>query len=127
MDTFAAYTAGFFDGEGWLVIGVERHDGRSDVHHIGLYITQRARHREVLDRIQARFGGVVTIRDTKIRGKENWAEQANWHIHTREQIQQFCRAVQPYCLVKARQIAIALEYGAEFTVGSPLRDGLGRI
>lgn len=128
QDTFAAYAAGFFDGEGWVVISVEHgREGRSDNHHIGVYVTQRARHREVLDRLQKVFGGTISVRDTKIKGRENWAEQADWHIHTRPQIEAFCRAVQPHCIVKEKQIAIALEFVIDFAVSPNLRDDLGRI
>jgi hypothetical protein len=126
-DLFHAYTAGFWDGEGWLVIGLERKEGRTDVHRISVYITQRAQHREVLDRIQAEFGGKVTVRDTKIRASENWAEQADWHIHKRDQIERFCLAVRPYSIVKAPQIEIALEFVQGFSKSPVLRDGLGRV
>jgi hypothetical protein len=127
-DLFAAYAAGFFDGEGWVVIAVEPGKGnRSDVHRCAVYVTQRARHREVLDQLHASFGGLVTVRDTKIKGSERWAEQADWHIHTRPEIERFCRAVQPYCLVKAKQIAIALEYVCGFVVSPNVRDELGRV
>jgi hypothetical protein len=127
VDTFSAYVAGFFDGEGWVVIGRERKAGRSDVHRIAVYLTQRARYRDVLGRVQSEFGGTVSVRDTKIRATENWAEQADWHIHTREQIERFCLAVQPYCIVKAPQIAIALEFVQGFQASSAVRDSLGRI
>lgn len=123
-----AYAAGFYDGEGWLVISVERgKEGRSDNHHIGVFVTQRVSHREPLDLLQAEFGGTITIRDTKVKGSENWAEQADWHIHTRAQIEKFCRAVQPYCLVKTRQVQIALEFVTGFQVAASMRDNLGRV
>ncbi len=76
---------------------------------------------------QAHFGGLVTVRDSKIRNSENWAEQADWHIHSRSDIERFCRAVQPYCVVKAVQIGIMLEYVTAFIVPPVRRDGLGRV
>ncbi len=130
MDTAtAAFCAGFWDGEGWAVIGIEYgKEGRSDIHHAGIYATQRVRHRAVLDYLHVAFGGTISIRDTRLsKGSENWAEQANWHIHTRPEIERFCRAVQPYCLVKAAQVAIMLEYVTGFEVSPNLRDDLGRI
>lgn len=125
-ELFHAYVAGFWDGEGWLVIGLERKEGRSDIHRIGVHITQRARHRDVLDQIQAEFGGNVTIRDTRLRESKNWAEQCDWHIHQREQIERFCLAIQPYSIVKAPQVQIALEFVQGFQVAPLLRDSLGR-
>jgi hypothetical protein len=126
--TFAVYAAGFFDGEGWVRIGLEHgKSGNSDIHHLSVYVTQRARYRAVLDQFQEAFGGLVTVRDTKLKDRETWAEQADWHIHARPDIERFCRAVQPYCIVKARQIAIALEYVTGFEVSPNLRDDLGRV
>jgi hypothetical protein len=92
-----------------------------------MYVTQRAKSRAVLDQFQEHFGGLVTVRDTKVRNSENWAEQADWHIHKRPEIEAFCRAVQPYVLVKAAQVAIMLEYVTDFIVSPMRRDDLGRV
>lgn len=127
MSDWHAYVAGFFDGEGSVSIARVRVGERSDYHKIVVVIGQRAKYREVLDRIHDEFGGTVGLRNQKTRIAERWAEHAVWQLQDKTSIEVFLRAMQPYCIVKARQIEIGLDFIRTFEQAPNVRDSLGRI
>lgn len=105
-----AYVAGFFDGEGSVSIARTRANGLSDYHKIIIQIGQRAEHRTVLDRIAAEFGGSVRIASERSRVNQLWAAYAKWQLQDKPHIAPFLAAIQPYAVVKARQIMLAIEF-----------------
>lgn len=114
MDTFNAYVAGLFDGEGSVSIARVSANGRSDYHKIVVTIGQRARHRDALDRVQAEFGGTVSVRTQKLRISQGWAEHASWQLQAKPAIERFLSTIQPYSIIKSEPIRIGLEFIRSF-------------
>jgi len=127
MELSDQYIAGFFDGEGSVSIVRNRANGKSDYHKIVVHLGQRAKYRSVLDMVAERFGGSVFVRPQSYRLSQGWAEQADWQLQDKPGIERFLRAMQPYCIVKARQIVVGLEFIETFQRAGQLRDSLGRI
>lgn len=127
MELSDQYIAGFFDGEGSVSIVRNRAQGKSDYHKIVVHIGQRAKYRAVLDAICEKFGGTVAVRQQTFRIAAGWAEHADWQLQDKPGIDRFLRAMQPHCIIKARQITIGLEFVATFQQATNLRDALGRI
>lgn len=124
---FRIYISGFFDGEGGITIARTRANGLSDYHCVHVTLTQRAKHRDILDRAAADYGGHVLIRKQQSRVRALWAETAVWQLQHKAKIRRFLLDIQPFCIVKAKQVAIALEFLATFEKGVVTRDVLGRI
>lgn len=127
MDTWYAYLAGFWDGEGSVSIVRNRANGLSDYHKVIVTLSQRAKHRDVLDQVAHEFGGMVSIRQQPTRIVQAWAEQAVWQLQDKAGIARFLTAIQPHLRIKGRQAALALEFIATFQKAPSLRDALGRI
>lgn len=127
MTDWHSYVAGFFDGEGSVTIARLSVDGRSDYHCIKVALSQRIKHREVIDRIHAEFGGTVLVKIQKNRLSEIWAQQVCLQIQDKPSIHKFLLAMQPHCIVKSEQIRIGLEFLESFEAASSFRDSLGRI
>lgn len=127
MNVWHAYIAGFWDGEGSVSIARNRANGKSDYHKVVVTLTQRAKHRDVLDRVCAEFGGAVFLRTQPTRVAHAWAEQATWQAQGKDTIRHFLLAIQPYAVIKAPQIALGLEFLDTFQQSASLRDRLGRV
>jgi hypothetical protein len=97
------YIAGFFDGEGTIVMGVHTQPqttiGYQFVTHIGI-VQQKA---EVLHEIQRTMGGYGHM----VRNEANntWV----WQIQRREDIRSFLLAMKGRLFIKQRQAEIMLE------------------
>jgi LAGLIDADG DNA endonuclease family protein len=127
MAEYEAYVAGFFDGEGSISIVRQRAGHYSDYHKIMVAIGQRARYRRILDEIAEKFGGSVTLRKQTLKESERWATQAIWSLQKWADIERFLEAIQPYAVVKAEQIAIALEFVRTRTLAIRQRNELGQV
>lgn len=92
------YAAGFFDGEGCIMIA--RHGPRQ--HKLVVTISQLAENRRVLDRFTQRWGGHVRS-DTRPRPIAVWRVE---HALAAD----FLRDVLPYLDVKKDQAQLALEF-----------------
>lgn len=107
-----AYVAGFFDGEGTVMI-TRRKASRaafSDNHQIWIGCAQRIDHRDVIDDIQAMFGGSVRVLN---RNKVNpkWADIAQWELIARKEQRQFLSAMLAHGLrVKRAHALLAIEF-----------------
>lgn len=126
-DIWHSYVAGFFDGEGWVTVARVRTGEYSDYHKIIIGLTQRAKHREVLDRISAEFGGTVLIAKERTRVSEAWAVQAKWQLQKKADQLRFLEAIQPYVIVKTAPVRIGIEFIRTFEKAAFLRDSQGRV
>ena len=114
MDCWHAYVAGFFDGEGSISIVMQRSRSGGPVryHKIRVTLSQREKHRAILDRVAADFGGTVRIQSQAYRISPGWASQAVWQLQDWDGIGRFLSIIRPYCIVKAAQVQIALDFVA---------------
>jgi len=108
-DVFCAWAAGFFDGEGCVIVETSksprcRHGVRT-VLHIQLSQTSVA----CLELVQQRFGGKIVCTTHTSPNSSRWAKQYRWGVKNAYAIE-FIRAIMPYSVVKKTQLELALEY-----------------
>jgi len=125
--TWIAYVAGLFDGEGTVTIGgaKRRRNDTAPDYRLAISISQRAKDRAVLDRIQASFGGSVRERT---RGPKV-ARTAEWQPNKLADAVRFLTAIAPYVQIKAPQVRLALEYMRTRTLAPyiPIHDVRGHV
>lgn len=98
----AAWTAGFFDGEGTVDIRLRRtHGGKYIRFELRCQIVQRDR--MPLELISRRFGG--SIQDNKGRSCGAWVASTQTAVA-------FLREIQPHVIAKAAQVDVALRFAA---------------
>ena len=105
-----AYLAGFFDGEG--TIGVLRHALKSGSVGFSLrcQITQTSI--PILEKYRHIFGGrVYQVRFSS--PNSNWAPAWHWYV-SRGLAARFLRAMEPYLVLKAPQVSIALRFFEQY-------------
>lgn len=95
---FTAWVAGFFDGEGCVMIHRRKRSTNFIEHYVTAVIGQK--NIEPLKAIQAQFGGVLTKLTTS--GCYQWRA----HGGTAEY---FYRAIRPYLRLKGQEVDCALE------------------
>lgn len=110
-----------------MTIARQRANGYSDYHKLVVGLSQRAKHRLVLDYIQEEFGGMVSEVGSPTRVAKAWAVQAKWQLQDKPSQERFLTAIQPYVIVKAEPVRIGLEFIRTFCAPTPMRDALGRI
>lgn len=94
-----AYTAGFFDGEGW--VRLERIGNKEDqAINIEIGIGQNVL--EPLEFCKALFGGHIYLTDRN--PKNYW----RWQLNKRWDLLSFCLAIQPYLIRKKTEIDLTL-------------------
>ena len=120
---FLAWAAGFFDGEGCVLVN-PRNNGK--FHSLFTSVTQQDP--TALHLLKQRFGGNVTPDKTATSGsyerKRGAALVWRWKASSVE-AHAFLRAIQPYTVVKAEQVRIALEFpqvGTRFCGNNPIPD-----
>jgi hypothetical protein len=88
------YAAGFFDGEGCVVIGKN--------HQVAIVVTQA--NKNVLEQMQALWGGFLyETKPTKIGGV-CW----HWRISRKHQTERFIKDIIEHSIVKRRKLELAL-------------------
>jgi hypothetical protein len=122
---FTAWAAGFFDGEGCVLVN-PRSNGK--FHSLFTSITQQDP--TALHLIKQRFGGNVTPDKTAASGsfvrKRGAVLVWRWKASSTEAYA-FLKAIEPYCIVKAEQVRVALEFpevGVKFVSRKPIPDAV---
>ena len=124
---FLAWAACFFDGEGCVLVS-ERFNKVDGGSTFQLFVSVTQQDTTALYKLQERFGGGVTLDKAALRGydrKKGTFVVWRWKS-TSIVAHNFLEAIQPYSIVKASQIAIALgwpEPGADYR-GRRLPDGV---
>ncbi|QDK02883.1 HNH endonuclease [Streptomyces phage Braelyn] len=101
-----AYYAGLFDGEGCVSINkVKGYRGRKD--SFQLRVSVSSTHKQVLDRLQIKFGGVLVER------KRSGA-QVSWQwVMTSRMARDFLMLLEPYLIIKSEQAKIGILFQNE--------------
>lgn len=117
MDAFTIWLAGFFDGEGTVIIEKSVSPACRAGFRTALHVSICQTIAEPLERIQEKFGGTLTHTQTVGPNSRRWATQykLKW---TGQKAAEVLKAIQPYLIVKRDQVAVALQY--------PLTDDSGR-
>lgn len=108
-ELFLAWAAGFFDGEGSVIVEMSKekaclHGFRTSLH---ANVTQTSL--PCLQLLMERFGGGITTTEHRTPNSRRWAVQHRWTVRN-ELALQFLRAIEPYAVVKKEQIQAALKY-----------------
>jgi hypothetical protein len=111
-DPFIAWAAGFFDGEGCVLLARMRPSGASNVGTLRLGIAVGQKVRDPLDALAERWGG--TVRQLAEPRTDRHADKFDWRLYGTAAVA-FLRDVRPYLRVKHRQADIGIAYGA--TIG----------
>jgi hypothetical protein len=116
-ELFLAWAAGFFDGEGSVIVELSkekacRHGFRTSLH---ANVTQTSL--PCLQLLLERFGGAIRTHNTKTPNGRRWSVSYVW-VSRNKEAADFLTAIRPYSVVKQTQIDAALKY--------PLLDANGR-
>ncbi len=103
--TYVAWLAGFFDGEGSIALVISTRTGTSGRTNLNIYpcitLTQHIRHRHVLDEVATKLGyGKVYVRAKTV---------AHYQPTNRADMRSFIELLLPYLRVKQRQAVVILQ------------------
>ena len=106
---FLAWAAGFFDGEGCVMVEMSkearcRHGFRTSLH---ANVTQTSL--PCLQLFFENFGGAISTSNSRTPNGRRWSVQHRW-VSRNEEALTFLKEIQPYSVVKKEQIAAALKY-----------------
>lgn len=106
---FLAWAAGFFDGEGCVLVEKSKelkckHGFRTSLH---ASVTQTSK--PCLELFLTRFGGSLITSESRTPAGRRWAVQYRWVVRNEEALA-FLAAIAPYVVVKKSQVQAALTY-----------------
>ncbi len=116
-ETFLAWAAGFFDGEGCVMIELSKEKGCRHGVRTSLHTTVTQTSLPCLQLFLEAFGGRIITSESRTPQGRRWAVQHRW-VTRNEEAAEFLQKVKPYLVVKKEQAEIALTY--------PLRASNGR-
>lgn len=100
-----AYAAGLVDGEG--SVGMHMHNTGPGRVSAVVTLTATNRNKEAMDLLQELFSGdVVRVRSTNPNSNYVY----NYKLMGRERLMFAFKCIQPYCIIKREQIALALSF-----------------
>ena len=106
---FLAWAAGFFDGEGCVIVEISKEKGCRHGYRTSLHATVTQTSLPCLERYLVKFGGSIKTSDTRTPNGRRWSVQYTWVVRN-EKAADFLRAIHPYAVVKHEQITAALKY-----------------
>jgi hypothetical protein len=108
-ELFLAWAAGFFDGEGCVLVEMSKEKGCKHGYRTSLHATVTQTSLPCLDLFLKRFGGGITSAEHKTPSGRRWAVQYRWSVRN-ENALEFLRSIEPYVVVKKEQVQVALAY-----------------
>jgi hypothetical protein len=114
---FLAWAAGFFDGEGCVMVEMSKSKACLHGFRTVLHVTVTQTSLPCLQLHLEKFGGAIVTSENRTPNGRRWAVQHRWIVRNEDAIV-FLKAIEPYSVVKKEQIAAALQY--------PLRSPDGR-
>jgi LAGLIDADG endonuclease len=126
-DLFLAWAAGFFDGEGCVLVEMSKEKGCKHGFRTSLHTTVTQTSLPCLQLYLERFGGGITTSENKTPSGRRWAVQYRWSVRN-ENALNFLKQIQPYVVVKKEQVDAALKYalydanGKKYGARNPIPD-----
>lgn len=111
---FIPWVAGFFDGEGCVAVLRKKRPGHNDHNH-RLFVSLTQQDKRALICVKERFGGSLLC--DKNKGKDTGYKRHliwRWRLHNGAAYD-FLQTIAPYCMVKDKQVAIALGWPEPYT------------
>lgn len=118
IDPLVVWAAGFFDGEGCVLLARMRPRTPQSAVSLRLGIAVAQKVREPLDTLAQRWGGTVRLSHESRTNRH--ADAYDWRLHGAAAVV-FLRDVRPYLRVKHRQADVGIAYG--MTIGEGRRVG----
>jgi hypothetical protein len=106
---FLAWAAGFFDGEGCVIIELSSSPKSSRGQRTSLHATVTQTSIPCLQKYVDRFGGSIKTSQHTCPNSSRWAVQYTWSVRNEKAIK-FLQEIQPYTVVKKEQIEVAVKY-----------------
>jgi hypothetical protein len=106
---FLAWAAGFFDGEGCVIIELSSSPKSTYGQRTSLHATVTQTSTPCLQKYVDRFGGSIKTAQHTCPNSSRWAVQYTWSVRNEKAIN-FLREIYPYTVVKKEQIEVALKY-----------------
>ena len=106
---FLAWAAGFFDGEGCVMVELSKEKRCLHGFRTSLHTTVTQTSLPCLELFLHRFGGAITTSENRTPNGRRWAVQYRWIVRN-EQALIFLQAILPYTVVKKEQVVVALSY-----------------
>lgn len=106
---FLAWAAGFFDGEGCVMVELSKEKKCLHGYRTSLHATVTQTSLPCLHKYLEAFGGSITTTENRTPNGRRWAVQYRWIARNQEALD-FLMAIEPYCVVKKEQINAALQY-----------------
>jgi hypothetical protein len=108
-ELFLAWVAGFFDGEGSVIVEYSKSPESTRGWRTSLHATLTQTSLPCLELVQSRLGGTVKTSDNRTADTRRWAVQYTWSVRNQNAIE-FLQKIEPYSVVKKEQINLALTY-----------------
>jgi hypothetical protein len=115
---FLAWAAGFFDGEGCVMVEKSKEIRCKHGFRTSLHATVTQTSKPCLELFLDKFGGSIITTETRGEHARRWSVQYRW-VSRNEEALNFLRAIEPYVVVKKTQVCAALEY--------PLKNANGKM
>lgn len=106
---FLAWAAGFFDGEGTVIVEMSKQKGCKHGFRTVLHAAVTQTSTPCLQLYLEKFGGSIITSENRTPNGRRWSVQYRWIVRN-EAAMQFLRAIEPYVVVKKEQVQAALKY-----------------
>jgi hypothetical protein len=108
-EIFLAWAAGFFDGEGCVMVEVSKEKRCKHGYRTSLHANVTQTSLPCLHLFLERFGGSIQSTENRTPNGRRWAVQHRWLVRNENAIE-FLKAILPYLVVKKTQVETALSY-----------------
>jgi len=108
-ELFLAWVAGFFDGEGSVIVEYSKSPESNRGWRTSLHATLTQTSLPCLELVQSKLGGTIKVSDNRTADTRRWAVQYTWSVRNQNAIE-FLQKIAPYSVVKKEQIKLALTY-----------------
>lgn len=108
-EVFLAWAAGFFDGEGCVIVEISKEKACRHGFRTSLHATVTQTSLPCLEKYLERFGGKIKTSEHRTPNGRRWSVQYVWVVRN-QNAADFLRAIYPYSVVKKTQIEAALQY-----------------
>lgn len=106
---FLAWAAGFFDGEGCVMVEMSKEKACLHGFRTSLHVTVTQTSLPCLQLFLDKFGGSISTSENKTPNGRRWAVQYRW-VARNELALDFLTQIEPYVVVKKEQVKAALKY-----------------
>jgi hypothetical protein len=106
---FLSWCAGFFDGEGCVLVEMSKSPRSKGGQRFRLHATVTQTSLPCLHKFMEEFGGSIVTSEYTTPNGRRWSVQYRWSVRDADALS-FLAAIHPYSVVKYDEITAALEY-----------------